>query len=55
MHTDPISGAWTNEIKEESEWGSVECEPLVTEAVWNQAKAKMISKLHSRLPALLKP
>ena len=31
------TGAWTNEIKDESEWVSVECEPLVTEAVWNQA------------------
>ncbi len=31
------TGAWTNEIKDESEWGSVECEPLVSETVWNQA------------------
>jgi site-specific DNA recombinase len=29
-------GDWQNTIKPESEWGKVECEPLVSEDTWNQ-------------------
>jgi site-specific DNA recombinase len=30
-------GAWKHEIKDESEWGVVPCEPLISEAMWNEA------------------
>ena len=29
-------GGWKDEPKPESEWGTVHCEPLVTEEVWNE-------------------
>jgi site-specific DNA recombinase len=29
-------GDWQNTIKPESEWGKVECEPIVSEETWNQ-------------------
>lgn len=31
------TGSWTWEIKDESEWGLVACEPLVSETMWNEA------------------
>jgi site-specific DNA recombinase len=30
-------GGWAHEIKDESEWGFVPCEPLVSETLWNEA------------------
>lgn len=30
-------GPWQEKIKDESEWGMVPCEPLVSEEVWNEA------------------
>jgi site-specific DNA recombinase len=30
-------GPWKHEIKDESEWGVVSCEPLISEAMWNEA------------------
>src|SRR5882724_1707873 len=29
-------GAWKKSTKPENEWGKVECEPIVTEVLWNQ-------------------
>jgi site-specific DNA recombinase len=29
-------GSWNAELKPESEWGKVECEPLISEVLWNQ-------------------
>ena len=31
------TGTWRTEAKPESEWGKVACEPIVSDAVWNQA------------------
>jgi len=31
------TGGWNYEIKDESEWGRVDCEPLVSETAWNEA------------------
>ena len=31
------TGPWTFEIKDESEWGLVNCEPVVSETLWNEA------------------
>jgi len=31
------TGTWRTELKPESEWGKVECEPIVSEEIWNQA------------------
>lgn len=31
------TGGWNYEIKDESEWGLVPCEPLVSETAWNDA------------------
>ena len=31
------TGPWKWEIKDESEWGMVPCEPLVSETMWNEA------------------
>src|SRR5581483_3951654 len=30
-------GPWKSELKPESEWGMVPCDPIVSEAIWNQA------------------
>jgi site-specific DNA recombinase len=32
-----LTGTWRTEPKPESEWGKVECEPLISEDLWNQA------------------
>jgi site-specific DNA recombinase len=32
-----VAGSWKYEIKDESEWGLVACEPLVSETEWNEA------------------
>jgi len=32
-----LDDSWQTEPKPESEWGKVECEPIVSEEVWNQA------------------
>ena len=30
------TGAWTSTLKPESEWGRIECEPIVSEELWHQ-------------------
>ena len=32
-----LENSWQTEPKPENEWGKVECEPIVSEEVWNQA------------------
>jgi site-specific DNA recombinase len=32
-----LEDSWQTEPKPESEWGKVECEPIITEETWNQA------------------
>ncbi len=34
-------GGWKHEIKDESEWGIVPCEPLISETMWNEANQLM--------------
>jgi site-specific DNA recombinase len=31
-----LVGTWKTELKPENEWGKVECEPIISEALWNQ-------------------
>jgi site-specific DNA recombinase len=35
------TGVWTFEVKDESEWGIVQCEPLISETMWNEANQLM--------------
>ena len=30
------TGTWKTELKPENEWGNAECDPIVSEAVWNE-------------------
>ena len=39
--------SWKTELKPESEWGKVECEPIVTEELWNQANQIIEEQLKS--------
>jgi site-specific DNA recombinase len=32
-----VGNGWNSELKPENEWGKVECEPIVSEDLWNQA------------------
>jgi hypothetical protein len=38
-------GNWKNEPKPENEWGKVECEPIVSENLWNQVNQLMEEQL----------
>jgi site-specific DNA recombinase len=42
-----IGNGWNSEPKPESEWGRVECEPIVSESLWNQANQIMEEQLKS--------
>jgi site-specific DNA recombinase len=50
------TGAWTSTLKPESEWGRIECEPIVSEELWHQVN-QIIEEQHKswkkpgRLPA----
>jgi len=50
------NGSWSGTLKPESEWGRIECEPIVSEAVWHEAN-QIIEEQHKswkkpgRLPA----
>src|SRR5206468_13069628 len=39
------TGSWRTEQKPESEWGKAECEPIVSEDLWNQANQIMEEQL----------
>lgn len=39
------TGTWRSEPKPESEWGRIECPPIVTEELWNQASQIMEEQL----------
>jgi len=41
------TGTWKTEPKPESEWGTVECEAIVTEELWNQANQIIEEQLKS--------
>ena len=41
------TGTWKTEPKPESEWGSVECEAIVSEELWNQANQIIEEQLKS--------
>jgi site-specific DNA recombinase len=36
FNTQRQTGTWRTELKPESEWGRVQCEPIVSEELWNQ-------------------
>ena len=42
-----LVGTWKTETKPENEWGKVECEPIVSEALWNQANQIIEEQLKS--------
>jgi site-specific DNA recombinase len=41
------TGTWKVEAKPESEWGKVECEPIVSDELWNQANQIIEEQLKS--------
>lgn len=41
------TGTWRTEAKPESEWGKAECEPIVSEALWNQVNQIIEEQLKS--------
>jgi site-specific DNA recombinase len=41
------TGTWRTEPKPESEWGKVECQPIVSEDLWNQANQIIEEQLKS--------
>lgn len=41
------TGTWRMEAKPESEWGKVECEPIISEALWNQVNQIIEEQLKS--------
>ena len=47
FNTQRQTGNWRTEPKPESEWGKVECEPIVSEALWNQVNQIIEEQLKS--------
>jgi len=45
FNTQRHTGSWRKEAKPESEWGKVECEPIIPEAQWNQVTQIMEEQL----------
>ena len=41
------TGSWCSELKPESEWGKVGCEPIVPESLWNQVNQIIEEQLKS--------
>jgi len=39
------TGTWRTEAKPESEWGQAQCEPIISEELWNQANQLMEEQL----------
>lgn len=45
FNTQRQTGSWRTEIKPQEEWGRVECPPIVSEDVWDQANKIMAEQL----------
>ena len=43
-----MTGTWEREVKDESEWGVVQCEPLVSETLWNEVNQTLETQRQSR-------